>query len=120
MDELQKTRLLGLLRGSFNNNLTELNDCLEKYIKIRNDKKEANQKAYVKHKTDDVFKIKKMEYDKQYYDEHKLNLLKNKKDKYHNDIQYQSHIKESQKIRYILNKSKTPLLNPMSYDCLKS
>ncbi len=69
-------------------------------------KKEANKIAYNKHRQDDSFNNKKTEYDKQYYQEHKQSLLKNKKDKYHTDTDYQTRINDRQKQRYLLfNKS---------------
>lgn len=107
MSNSEKLRFQQLLNNTFNNNLKDLNDAIEKHMRIINNKKEANKIAYVKHKDDTEFRKKKTEYDKQYYQEHKQTLLQSKKDKYQNDIEYQTKIKEKQKLRYLeLNKLK--------------
>ena len=107
MDNSEKQRFQQLLNNTFNNNLKDLNDALDKHIKNMDNKKEANKIAYVKHKEDTEFKKKKTEYDKQYYQDHKDKLLNERKQKYHNDIEYQTKTKEKQKLRYVgLNKLK--------------
>ena len=54
---------------------------------------------------------KKKDYDKQYYTEHKHNLLSNRKDKYNNDNEYRENIKLKQKSRYVeRNKLRIPAL----------
>jgi len=71
MDNSEKKRFQQLLNNTFNNNLKDVNDALDKHITIMNNKKQANETAYVKHKEDTEFKKKKTEYDKRYYQEHK-------------------------------------------------
>ena len=107
MDNSEKIRFQQLLQNTFNNDLKDLNDALDKHIKIINNKKEANKIAYVKHKDDTEFKKKKTEYDKQYYQEHKEKLLNERKQKYHNDNDFKEQNRLKQRNRYLeLNKLK--------------
>ena len=115
MDNSEKKRFQQLLNNTFNNNLKDVNDALDKHITIMNNKKQANKIAYVKHKEDSEFKKKKTEYDKQYYQDHKDKLLNERKQKYHNDNEYQTKIKEQQNHRYLeLNKLKNLNFNSSS------
>ena len=107
MNDFEKGRFQKILQNTYNNNLKELNDALEKHTQHIDNKKEANKNAYVKYREDDDFKQKKSQYDKQYYQDNKHRLLQSKKNKYHNDIEYQTKLKEKQKLRYLeLNKLK--------------
>ena len=58
MNNLEKERFQQLLNNTFNNNLKDVNDALDKHITIMNNKKQANKIAYVKHKEDNEFKKK--------------------------------------------------------------
>ena len=113
MDEKEKARLGQILSTKFNNNLKDLNDALDKHIQSIEYKKQFNKKMYIKHKENDEFKQKKKEYDKKYYQQNKDKLLKERKEKYHNDNEFKEQIKLKQKNRYSqLNKLKS--LNPTS------
>ena len=63
-------------------------------------KKEAHQIAYQRNKFNDEFKQKKKTYDKQYYNEHKQDLLSTHKNKYHNDKEYREQVKQKQITKY--------------------
>ena len=111
MDEGDLEQFKKLLHDKFNNNLKELNQALVKYIELIERKKRENKSAYQRHKDNDDFMKKKKDYDKQYYTEHKQELLSNRKDKYINDNEYRETIKLKQKSRYVeLNKLRSPAL----------
>ena len=111
MDETEKTQFRNLLHDTFNNNLKAVNEALEKYLEIVEKKKQANKSAYQKNKNNEEFKQKKKTYDKQYYNEHKHELLNARKDKYNNDNEYREQVKLKQKCRYVeLNKLRSPTL----------
>ena len=100
MDENNKDRFRRLLSEHFNDNLTELNDALDKHIMSKTYKKHFNKMMYEKNKHNDEFKRNKTEYDKKYYEEHKERLLTQRRDKYHNDTEFKEHIKLQQRNRY--------------------
>ena len=100
MNNIEKERFVILLKGKFNNDLKVLNDTLEKYLEIVEKKKEANKNAYRRNKDKDEFKQKKKDYDKQYYNEHKQDLLNARKVKYHSDKEYREQVKQQQKDKY--------------------
>ena len=79
MNDFEKGRFQKILQNTYNNNLKELNDALEKHTQHIDNKKEANKNAYVKYREDDDFKQKKSQYDKQYYQDNKHRLLQSKK-----------------------------------------
>ena len=113
MDEKEKTRFGQILSTKYNNNLKDLNDALDKHIQSITYKKHFNKIMYEKNKENDEFKQKKNEYDKKYYQEHKDKLLKERKEKYHNDNEFKEQMKLKQRNRYSqLNKLKN--LNPTS------
>ena len=110
MDEGDLEQFKKLLHDEFNNNLKELNQALVKYIELIERKKQENKSAYQRHKDNDDFMKKKKDYDKQYYTEHKQELLSSRKDKYNNDNEYKEQIKLKQKSRYERNKLRIPTL----------
>ena len=113
MDEKEKARFGQILLTKFNNNLKDLNDVLEKYFQSIEYKKQFNKIMYEKNKKNDEFKQKRKEYDKQYYQQNKDKLLKERKEKYHNDNEFKEQIKLKQRNRYSqLNNLKN--LNPTS------
>ena len=113
MDEKEKARFGQILLTKFNNNLKDLNDVLEKYFQSIEYKKQFNKLMYEKNKENDEFKQKRKEYDKQYYQQNKDKLLKERKEKYHNDNEFKEQIKLKQRNRYSqLNNLKN--LNPTS------
>ena len=97
MDDNSKEQFRKLLHDKFNNNLKEVNDALAKHIERIERKKRENKSAYQRHKDNEEFMKKKKDYDKQYYTEHKQELLNNRKDKYNNDNEYREQIKLNQK-----------------------
>ena len=108
MDEKEKARFGQILLTKFNNNIKDLNDVLEKYFQSIEYKKHFNKIMYEKNKENDEWKQKKKEYDKQYYQQNKDKLLKERKEKYHNDNEFKEQIKLKQKNRYSqLNKLKS-------------
>ena len=58
MDNSEKLRFQQLLQDTFNNNLNDFNDALDKHINIMSNKKAANTIAYVKHKENNEFRKK--------------------------------------------------------------
>ena len=113
MDEKEKARFGQILSTKFNNNIKDLNDALDKYFQSIEYKKQFNKLMYEKNKENDEFKQKRKEYDKQYYQQNKDKLLKERKEKYHNDNEFKEQIKLKQKNRYSqLNNLKN--LNPTS------
>ena len=100
MDEKEKARFGQILLTKFNNNLKDLNDVLEKYFQSIEYKKQFNKLMYEKNKENDEFKQKRKEYDKQYYQQNKDKLLKERKERYHNDNEFKEQIKLKQKNRY--------------------
>ena len=113
MDEKEKARFKQILSKEFNDNLKYLNDALDKHIQSITYKKHFNKIMYEKNKENDEFKQKRKEYDKQYYQQNKDKLLKERKEKYHNDNEFKEQIKLKQKNRYSqLNNLKN--LNPTS------
>ena len=112
MDENEKARFGQILLTKYNSNLKDLNDALDKHIQSITYKKHFNKKMYIKHKENDEFKQKKKEYDKNYYQQNKDKLLKERKEKYHNDNEFKEQMKLKQKNRYSqLNKLKSLDLN---------
>ena len=112
MDEKEKVRFKQILSKEFNDNLKDLNDGLDKYFQSIEYKKQFNKIMYEKNKNNDKFKEKKKDYDKQYYQQNKDKLLKERKEKYHNDNEFKEQIKLKQKNRYSqLNKLKSFDLN---------
>ena len=108
MDEKEKARFGQILSTKYNNNLKDLNDALDKHIQSITYKKQFNKIMYEKNKENDEFKQKKKEYDKKYYQQNKDKLLKERKEKYHNDNEFKEQIKLKQKNRYSqLNKLKS-------------
>ena len=113
MDEKEKARFGQILSTKFNNNIKDLNDALDKYFQSIEYKKQFNKLMYEKNKENDEFKQKRKEYDKQYYQQNKDKLLKERKEKYHNDNEFKEQIKLKQRNRYSkLNNLKN--LNPTS------
>ena len=113
MDEKEKARFGQILSTKFNNNIKDLNDALDKYFQSIEYKKQINKLMYEKNKENDEFKQKRKEYDKQYYQQNKDKLLKERKEKYHNDNEFKEQMKLKQRNRYSqLNKLKN--LNPTS------
>ena len=113
MDEKEKARFGQILSTKFNNNIKDLNDALDKYFQSIEYKKQFNKIMYEKNQKNDEFKQKKKEYDKKYYQEHKDKLLKERKEKYHNDNEFKEQMKLKQRNRYSqLNNLKN--LNPTS------
>ena len=113
MDEKEKARFGQILSTKFNNNIKDLNDALDKYFQSIEYKKQINKLMYEKNKENDEFKQKRKEYDKQYYQQNKDKLLKERKEKYHNDNEFKEQIKLKQRNRYSkLNNLKN--LNPTS------
>ena len=113
MDEKEKARFKQILSKEFNDNLKDLNDALDKHIQSITYKKQFNKIMYEKNKENDKFKQKRKEYDKTYYQQNKDKLLKERKEKYHNDNEFKEQIKLKQRNRYSqLNKLKN--LNPTS------
>ena len=113
MEEKEKARFGQILSTKFNNNIKDLNDALDKYFQSIEYKKQFNKIMYEKNKKNDEFKQKRKEYDKQYYQQNKDKLLKERKEKYHNDNEFKEQIKLKQKNRYSqLNNLKN--LNPTS------
>ena len=100
MDEKEKARFGQILSTKFNNNIKDLNDALDKYFQSIEYKKQFNKIMYEKNKKNDEFKQKRKEYDKQYYQQNKDKLLKERKEKYHNDNEFKEQIKLKQKNRY--------------------
>ena len=112
MEEKEKARFGQILSTKFNNNIKDLNDALDKYFKSIEYKKQFNKLMYEKNKENDEFKQKRKEYDKQYYQQNKDKLLKERKEKYHNDNEFKEQMKLKQKNRYSqLNKLKSFNLN---------
>ena len=112
MDEKEKARFGQILSTKFNNNIKDLNDALDKYFQSIEYKKQFNKLMYEKNKENDEFKQKRKEYDKQYYQQNKDKLLKERKEKYHNDNEFKEQMKLKQKNRYSqLNKLKSFNLN---------
>ena len=112
MDEKEKARFGQILSTKFNNNIKDLNDALDKYFQSIEYKKQFNKLMYEKNKENDEFKQKRKEYDKQYYQQNKDKLLKERKEKYHNDNEFKEQMKLKQKNRYSqLNKLKSLNLN---------
>ena len=112
MDEKEKTRFGQILSTKYNNNLKDLNDALDKHIQSITYKKQFNKIMYEKNKENDEWKEKKKEYDKKYYQQNKDKLLKERKEKYHNDNEFKEQIKLKQRNRYSqLNKLKSFDLN---------
>ena len=112
MDEKEKARFGQILSTKFNNNIKDLNDALDKYFQSIEYKKQINKLMYEKNKENDEFKQKRKEYDKQYYQQNKDKLLKERKEKYHNDNEFKEQIKLKQRNRYSqLNKLKSFNLN---------
>ena len=140
MDEKEKARFKQILSKEFNDNLKDLNDGLDKYIQSTDFfdtvnthfngnlkdanfalkkyfqsieyKKQFNKLMYEKNKENDEFKQKRKEYDKKYYQQNKDKLLKERKEKYHNDNEFKEQIKLKQRNRYCqLNKLKSFNLN---------
>ena len=108
MDETEKARFGQILSTKYNNNLKDLNDALDKHIQSITYKKQFNKIMYEKNKNNDKFKEKKKDYDKQYYQQNKDKLLKERKEKYHNDNEFKEQIKLKQRNRYSqLNKLKS-------------
>ena len=113
MEEKEKARFGQILSTKFNNNIKDLNDALDKYFQSIEYKKQFNKLMYEKNKENDEFKQKKKEYDKKYYQQNKDKLLKERKEKYHNDNEFKEQIKLKQRNRYSeLNNLKN--LNPTS------
>ena len=113
MEEKEKARFGQILSTKFNNNIKDLNDALDKYFQSIEYKKQFNKLMYGKNKENDEWKQKKKEYDKQYYQQNKDKLLKERKEKYHNDNEFKEQIKLKQRNRYSqLNNLKN--LNPTS------
>ena len=113
MDEKEKARFGQILSTKFNNNIKDLNDALDKYFQSIEYKKQFNKLMYEKNKENDEFKQKRKEYDKQYYQQNKDKLLKERKEKYHNDNEFKEQMKLKQRNRYSqLNNLKN--LNPTS------
>ena len=81
MDDNNKEQFRKLLHDKFNNNLKEVNQALVNHLEIVEKKKQANKIAYQRHKDDEEFMKQMKEYDKQYYTEHKQELLSNRKNK---------------------------------------
>ena len=100
MDEKEKARFGQILSTKFNNNIKDLNDALDKYFQSIEYKKQFNKIMYEKNKKNDEFKQKRKEYDKQSYQQNKDKLLKERKEKYHNDNEFKEQIKLKQKNRY--------------------
>ena len=100
MDEKEKARFGQILSTKFNNNIKDLNDALDKYFQSITYKKQFNKLMYEKNKENDEFKQKRKEYDKQYYQQNKDKLLKERKEKYHNDNEFKEQIKLKQRNRY--------------------
>ena len=112
MDEKEKARFGQILSTKFNNNIKDLNDALDKYFQSIEYKKQFNKLMYEKNKENNEFKQKRKEYDKQYYQQNKDKLLKERKEKYHNDNEFKEQMKLKQKNRYSqLNKLKSLNLN---------
>ena len=112
MDEKEKARFGQILLTKYNSNLKDLNDALDKHIQSITYKKQFNKIMYEKNKENDEFKQKRKEYDKQYYQQNKDKLLKERKEKYHNDNEFKEQMKLKQKNRYSqLNKLKSLSLN---------
>ena len=108
MDEKEKARFGQILSTKFNNNIKDLNDALDKYFQSIEYKKQINKLMYEKNKENNEFKQKRKEYDKQYYQQNKDKLLKERKEKYHNDNEFKEQIKLKQRNRYSqLNKLKS-------------
>ena len=108
MDEKEKARFGQILSTKFNNNIKDLNDALDKYFQSIEYKKQFNKLMYGKNKENDEWKQKKKEYDKKYYQQNKDKLLKERKEKYHNDNEFKEQMKLKQKNRYSqLNKLKS-------------
>ena len=84
MDDNNKEQFRNLLHDKFNNTLKEVNEALVKHIERIERTKRETKSAYQKIK---IMKNlwKKKDYDKQYYTEHKQELLNNRKDKYNNE-----------------------------------
>ena len=113
MDEKEKARFGQILLTKFNNNLKDLNDVLDKYFQSIEYKKQFNKIMYEKNKKNDEFKQKRKEYDKQYYQQNKDKLLKERKEKYHTNNEFKEQMKLKQRNRYSqLNKLKN--LHPIS------
>ena len=104
---VEQKEFIDIVNTHFNGNLKDANFALKKYIQSIEYKKHFNKIMYEKNKNNDEFKEKK-EYDKKYYQEHKETLLKNRKEKYHNDNEFKEQIKLKQRNRYCqLNKLKS-------------
>ena len=100
MDDCDQEQFKNLLHDKYSNNLNRVNEVLVKHIELIERKKRANKSAYQKNKDNEEFMKKKKDYDKQYYTEHKHELLNNRKDKYHNDNEYREQIRQRQKDKY--------------------
>ena len=100
MEEKEKARFGQILSTKFNNNIKDLNDALDKYFQSIEYKKQFNKLMYEKNKENDEFKQKKKEYDKKYYQQNKDKLLKERKEKYHNDNEFKEQMKLKQRNRY--------------------
>ena len=113
MEEKEKARFGQILSTKFNNNIKDLNDALDKHIQSITYKKQFNKLMYEKNKENEEFKQKRKEYDKKYYQQNKDKLLKERKEKYHNDNEFKEQMKLKQRNRYSqLNNLKN--LNPTS------
>ena len=119
MDEKEKARFGQILSTKFNNNIKDLNDALDKYFQSIAYKKQFNKLMYEKNKENDEFKQKRKEYDKQYYQQNKDKLLKERKEKYHNDNEFKEQIKLKQKNRYSQSNN-LKNLNPTSSGSVSS
>ena len=110
---VEQKEFIDIVNTHFNGNLKDANFALKKYIQSIEYKKHFNKIMYEKNKENDEWKQKKKEYDKQYYQQNKDKLLKERKEKYHNDNEFKEQIKLKQRNRYSqLNNLKS--LNPTS------
>ena len=100
IDENEKLRFKQLLSEKFNDNLKGLNDSLDKYIQSKNTEKNLTKKHISNIKKMMNLKKKKKQYDKQYYQEHKDKLLKDRKERYNNDNEFKEHMKLKHKKHY--------------------
>ena len=109
---VEQKEFIDIVNTHFNGNLKDANFALKKYIQSIEYKKHFNKIMYEKNKKNDEWKQKKKEYDKQYYQQNKDKLLKERKEKYHNDNEFKEQIKLKQRNRYCqLNKLKSFNLN---------
>ena len=77
-----------------------LNDTLEKYSETIEKKREANKNVYRRNKDKDDVKQNEKDYDKEYYNEHKQDLLNARKVKCHSDKEYREQVKQQQEDKY--------------------